>query len=339
MNELQEENGSDYLPPNLCLEICISGFEEVLEQLTILSKMYSWPDLDQINVTYKTVKERFSESAVQTTERQMNNVLIFKNKCAFITAVFKTAVEELRENGSYNELLNIINVFKMTKYDEEKLKEDTLRKQAELKKFQNIFQEDTQFYHRKIEECMADTGKIKDEIEDFKIVSEIKLNYVRKWDNSKIEMNETLLSKNEQEKMDKIKKIDTDIYKEVRVHQEILAAFQQMQQDLEFEIDRWKIKYNNDLTELDKKINQLKEEQGKQEDKTRKLKEVYSNRQKQIDSFKEYKIKQQEMKLDMEQRSKAVTKIQAWWRGTMVLKGFGKFRKKKDKKGKKRVLN
>lgn len=46
---------------------------------------------------------------------------------------------------------------------------------------------------------------------------------------------------------------------------------------------------------------------------------------------KEERRKQQE---ELDRREKAATKIQAWWRGTMVRRCLGPYRKKKGKKGK-----
>lgn len=49
-----------------------------------------------------------------------------------------------------------------------------------------------------------------------------------------------------------------------------------------------------------------------------------------------HKIEQEKIRLEKERKDKAAIHIQAWWRGTMVRRGFGKFRKKKDKKQKKK---
>lgn len=62
----------------------------------------------------------------------------------------------------------------------------------------------------------------------------------------------------------------------------------------------------------------------------------YSKREKQMNDYKQYKIEQERKREELERKNLAATRIQAWWRGTMVRKGFGKFRKKKEKKGKKK---
>lgn len=61
----------------------------------------------------------------------------------------------------------------------------------------------------------------------------------------------------------------------------------------------------------------------------------YIKRQEEIDSYCEYKLEQEKKRLEKERKDAAATKIQAWWRGTMVRRGFGKY-KKKEKKGKKK---
>lgn len=62
----------------------------------------------------------------------------------------------------------------------------------------------------------------------------------------------------------------------------------------------------------------------------------YHKREQEIINYKNYKLKMEEERAEMEKRHKAATKIQAWWRGTMVRKGFGQYKKKKDKKLKKK---
>lgn len=52
--------------------------------------------------------------------------------------------------------------------------------------------------------------------------------------------------------------------------------------------------------------------------------------------YKAHKAEMIRQQLEQEKRINAAVRIQAWWRGTMVRKGFGKYRKKKDKKPKKR---
>lgn len=50
---------------------------------------------------------------------------------------------------------------------------------------------------------------------------------------------------------------------------------------------------------------------------------------------KEYLAKQ---RAELEMKMRSATSIQAWWRGVMVRKGFGPYRKK-DKKSKKKGNN
>ncbi|VEN35958.1 unnamed protein product [Callosobruchus maculatus] len=65
------------------------------------------------------------------------------------------------------------------------------------------------------------------------------------------------------------------------------------------------------------------------------LVQKYAKRAEEINDYKIYKQQQEEKRLLKKKMDDAATKIQAWWRGTMVRKGFGKYRKKKDRKGKK----
>lgn len=55
-----------------------------------------------------------------------------------------------------------------------------------------------------------------------------------------------------------------------------------------------------------------------------------------MNDYKQYKMEQERKRQEQERQNLAATRLEAWWRGVMVRKGFGKFRKKKEKKAKKR---
>lgn len=98
---------------------------------------------------------------------------------------------------------------------------------------------------------------------------------------------------------------------------------------------KWKIKYEYDLAAISAKISDLQEQRERQQEKTAQLIKTYIKRQEEIDSYQDYKKEQEKKRLEKERKDGAATKIQAWWRGTMVRRGFGKY-KKKDKKSKKK---
>ncbi|KAJ8918296.1 hypothetical protein NQ315_014166, partial [Exocentrus adspersus] len=260
----------------------------------------------------------------------------FERNFDFIERTLKTAHDELGSNGNYDSFLEVVKALQKAKEERDCIKQELKEKRGDLKKLEYTLYEEENLYHKKIAETMSDIGKIKDEIEDFLIENEMKLEYVENWQQSKIETNEILLQKKEEVKMVELKKIDVNTYREARVHQEILAAYSEMEKDTFSEIGNWAEKYDRDYKELEKRIQTLKEEREKQNEAMLTLRKTYMKRQKEMDDYKLYKIQEEEKKIELKKRNDAATKIQAWWKGTMVRKGFGKFRKKKDKKGKKK---
>lgn len=97
----------------------------------------------------------------------------------------------------------------------------------------------------------------------------------------------------------------------------------------------WKLKYESDCNSYDKKIGCLREAIIAQQQRTAEMVTKFLKREEQIEAYKLYKVEQEKKRLEKERKDKAATKIQAWWRGTMVRKGLGKY-KKKEKKGKKK---
>nr|XP_023018152.1 IQ domain-containing protein G-like isoform X1 [Leptinotarsa decemlineata]XP_023018153.1 IQ domain-containing protein G-like isoform X1 [Leptinotarsa decemlineata] len=331
------DESKDYLPKNVIIEILASIVKEALDQLFILNKMYGWPEDETIVLKYITLEERFSKNQETDEESSQvdNSVLVTKN-CGFIESVLSDLFKELINCRSYDNFCETIDIFKRMKADEENLQDETTRNENEVRRLQDVFQNEKLYYIEKIVECMEETGRIKDKIEDYRTESEVKLEYIKAWVNSKIEMSDVLFSKKHQEKQDKIRTIDIDINKEVRVHQEISMAFNEIQKDFEALIEIWKLKYSEDLSAMNEKVEALQIKQNQQLEKIGRLKELYAKRQKEIDDYKQYKVEQEKIRLEMDKRNRAATIIESWWRGTMVRKGFGKFRKKKEKKAKKK---
>lgn len=68
--------------------------------------------------------------------------------------------------------------------------------------------------------------------QDFTVQEKIKKDYIKAWQKSKIEMNEIVCQMKEEEKLEKIKMVNLNVGREMRVHEEIILAYQEFQEVL-----------------------------------------------------------------------------------------------------------
>ncbi|CAG9829937.1 unnamed protein product [Diabrotica balteata] len=289
---------------DLSTEMCISVLQEMVDLLLILKSIGHWPDIDSDILEYDTLEQRFKKEIYQHGNASGS---LCPQNFSFITLFCTNLLEELKCERIYLKFSNLITTIQKMQLDEELLLSETCKKEVYVKKLQNFY-----------------------------IQSEIKINYLKSWENSKLEMQDIIFSKLIEEKTEVIKTMEAKINQDIRVHKEIENAMSQIIQGFEERVEEWKNKYYEKSKEMNEKLDVLQTKQNKQLEIIANYKELYAKRQQEIDDYKKHKIEQERLRLEKEEKNKKATTIQAWWRGVMVRKGFGKFRKKKEKKGKKK---
>ncbi|XP_030755012.1 dynein regulatory complex protein 9-like [Sitophilus oryzae] len=322
------------------LLLCV--LDENLDKLSILKNIYGWSEGEQTIIEYKSIEELYSSYEIQTSgllsdTKEKIDLVDFQKDCSFIEATLKKTFQELKEHGTYTELTALVNIFKQLQTDEASFLLNTKSKEEEYIKLQSIYLNEKENFLTRIHETMVKIGELKDEIEDFVQESKIKEAYIKNWETAETELNDFTMKEKEEQINHKIKATQQNFAKESRVHQEVRNMFNEIEMDLQNEIKQWKIRYEHDLQIMEEKIKILKEKKEAQQEKTAEMIKKYFIRQKAIDDYNEHKIQQEMERQEKERKDRAATKIQAWWRGIMVRKGFGKYKKKKDKKGKKKA--
>nr|CAH7717727.1 unnamed protein product [Callosobruchus chinensis] len=181
---------------------------------------------------------------------------------------------------------------------------------------------------------MQKIGCIKDDIEDFTSEADMKIRYITQLKCTEQDMKNKHFSDKQDEMLQKIKTTEGNIMKEIRVHEESVTYFNLVQKELEDTLNSWKLRYTKTMNCFNKKIKVDTDKVDGLITEIRRMRELYAKREGEINDYKVYKQQQEERRQLKKKMDDAATKIQAWWRGTMVRKGYGKYRKRKDKKGK-----
>lgn len=98
---------------------------------------------------------------------------------------------------------------------------------------------------------------------------------------------------------------------------------------------QWNEKYEREVQELDERICETKDVMIALKLKYDELVEQYNTREEEVREYLEDKKVKEDASTLAERRYEAIVKIQSWWKGIMVRRGLGQYKRKKAKKGKK----
>lgn len=170
------------------------------------------------------------------------------------------------------------------------------------------------------------------EMHDHKMTIDTTYRYTTAYNRTRCTNNEWMHSIEKGKALDHLRKRQDQFGVEKVVHENILGCNEQSYEDMTAKIDHWSDLYYKHTEEFDRKIDVLRT-QDLEEIIAKKIvaKSLLKNRKTEIRDWENFKIL-------TKRRHDAAVKIQTWWRGLMVRKQLGRFRrsaKKKIKKGKK----
>ncbi|CAI9532247.1 unnamed protein product [Staurois parvus] len=175
---------------------------------------------------------------------------------------------------------------------------------------------------------------LKDQLQEMKAKTNMEGKYVRKDTELQVSQTQTKCSIAESQLQVEIQKVKEKMDEEIRVHVEIENFLRQHQQELEEKLEYWMEKYDKDTEEKQAELNALKTARVNDLTLLQDLAKQYEEYEKVIIEDRLEKEKAQEQKKQEQVELSSAIKIQAWWKGTMVRKGLGPYKKSKSKKGK-----
>lgn len=99
---------------------------------------------------------------------------------------------------------------------------------------------------------------------------------------------------------------------------------------------QWTEKFETEVKQLDEQISETKDVMIALKLKYDDLVDQFNAREYEIQEYVEEKRIKDDAIMETEKRYDAVVKIQSWWKGIMVRKGLGQYRRKKSKKAAKK---
>ncbi|CAL1542881.1 unnamed protein product [Lymnaea stagnalis] len=253
---------------------------------------------------------------------------------AYVENVVTATMTELVQNCSFESLIEAVRAEKQRKASLQSTiqkEQDGRKKVKELQKQLIDVKKEREVEVQQRKEMIS---HLKDQLQEMKAKTNMEGKYIKKCADVAVAQSQKKCFLTEKEMKDEIEKLHHKTDEENRAHKEILKYLQEHQSDLEKKLDFWIEKYETDKEAKQKELDTLKQTKAKDLEKLQELTKLYKEYEQIV---VEDRIEKEKARRKAEQEAielKASIKLQSWWRGVMVRKGFGPFGKKKKKRGK-----
>ncbi|KAG5269402.1 hypothetical protein AALO_G00201620 [Alosa alosa] len=289
---------------------------------------------EAVQELHKSHKEL--DRTMETNPLSPDNLAKVQRDRQFLAEVIINVLAEVKEKGTIESLLLAVEEEKKKKAHLLDIiireEEGRRRTKALQRQLQDIRKEKTLELQRREEM----TAHLKDQLQEMKVKTSLERKYVKNSTELLVYQGQKLNTHQEKLMEDDIKLLQNKMEMERRAHMEMEIFLKENLSRLGEKLEYWMERYEKDMEDKQQELNTLKNAK-------------YSNLAQLQDLAKKYRESEQvviENRIEKENLRKmlekqqmerlAATKIQSWWRGTMVRRGLGQYKKgKKGKDGKK----
>ncbi|XP_066565173.1 dynein regulatory complex protein 9 [Amia ocellicauda] len=250
----------------------------------------------------------------------------------FASQVISEVLAELQEAGTIQSLLLAVQAQKERKANLHDIivreEEGRHRVRALQRQLVDIRQEKELELQRR-EEMIA---HLKDQLQEMKAKTGLEGKYVKNSAELQLYQGNKINTHSENELQASIQHVQDKIDKETRVHIEVESFLKENQNRLEEKLEMWMERYERDTEAKQQELNLLKSTKANNLTHLQELAKKYRECEQLVIEDRVEKETARRLREQEATESSAAVKIQSWWRGTLVRRGLGPF--KKGKKGK-----
>lgn len=350
----------------------VSVLKETISQITVVNnasdaKIIELPTLKPMNVRFnKPIIDRFyNEETLEPLRECFKAMSISKleSDIEVIRFALDICCKDIQEIGGCRNFAEFIYNENREAHDEYCLLKaycENIERLEELHKWLKSNRQKNEALIAKLDENLSD---LKIECENREKTNRLEANMVKKWETARQEQVDAVFNQELKTLYQSRDDYEEKTERELIVINEILAFYRTKCTKLEELIKSWQERYEAERIELDEKIKHTEENIEDVKSKYELIRSQYEQREQFIEEYyietqyipiicvliypffplffvinPRYYIEQRQLeeirKIEAGKRA-AATRIQAWWRGTMVRKQLGPYRpKKKSKKPK-----
>lgn len=190
---------------------------------------------------------------------------------------------------------------------------------------------DTKAKLEDLEERIADT---KYKLRCVSRVNDLEYSLVQRWEEGRLAQGTIWGENAERAYLRDILDLKQRIAREERVSSELRSFRQREIQDMRQQIEEWKERYVSEMRRVERETEAWELRILEQKKLLVRHREIFAERMSFVQEYRAQKAEEQRLHDLQVHRINCAVRLQAWWRGTMVRRGLGPF-KKKPKRGKK----
>ncbi|XP_041733171.1 dynein regulatory complex protein 9 [Coregonus clupeaformis] len=260
----------------------------------------------------------------------------------FVAHVITDVLAELQERGTFHSLVLAVEEEKRRKANLLDIiireEEGRRRTKALQRQLLDIHKEKSLELQRREEM----TAHLKDQLQEMKAKTGLERKYVKSSAELLVYQGQKTNIHAEKQLEDEIRLLQERLEEERRVHMEMETFLKEHQTSLGEKLEVWMERYERDMEDKQQELNSLRNNKANNLSQLQELAKKYrDSEQVVIEDRLEKEARRRQLEMEHMERD-AATKIQSWWRGTLVRRGLGPFKKgkkpksKEGKKGKKK---
>lgn len=217
--------------------------------------------------------------------------------------------------------------------NEEQLRQQFQSLQSELKSLKQQIETQRTEAEQRRERAEERIATLRHELQHVQRINNLELDLVTKWEENRFTQAEIVGAKEEKALQQVITFLQHKLNGEQRIICEVESFYGKQHEEYRQLLNKWQRKYATESAKYDALIRDKKKLIMDVEKSNERHKETYDEHVIFVKEYLELKAEEQRLIKLQIQRLESAVQIQAWWRGTMVRRGLGPY-KKKSKKGK-----
>lgn len=239
---------------------------------------------------------------------------------------------EMAEFGTFETLQTFMDNDIQSEQEELILIRDSILNDKKLKHLQTQLEGVNRECKNVLKHLDDEIFDLETKVKDARIENDVKSKLVHQWERTRHEQARIIIQGKENELLQTSEQTKANIERELRLKSEIDVYINYCIDQISEKIAFWADKYQREIKALDAQIAEHKDKIVNLKVQFEEMTILFKHREKDLKICAEFmKEREQQLAIANKQMRSAI-KIQAWWRGTMVRKGLGQFKRKKKQK-------
>ncbi|XP_055601509.1 dynein regulatory complex protein 9-like [Uranotaenia lowii] len=273
-----------------------------------------------------------NESQAVDVAMGMMILVKLKNDISNLRKLLSDTHAEMAEYGSFETLQTFMDNDIQSEKEEHQLIRDSILNNKKLKALQAQLEGETRERKSTLKQLEDVIFDLESKAQDTRVENDVKSRLVQKWENTRHEQARIIIEGKENGLITTANETREKLGRELRLKSEIDVYINYCIEQIQEKISFWTDKYLREVKAFDRDIARHKEQIAEMKVKHEEMIILYKNRDKEIKICAEYRRERERMMAFADKQQRSAIIIQAWWRGTMVRKGLGPFKKKKKSK-------